>query len=131
MIDLFIGCKVRVMPKRIKPKKAPDKRYRVTYLRAYREKAQLSLEKATERFIHFGLEDMSPASLSRIERGLQPYSQPILEVACNVYGTDEYSLLWRDPSNPDAIWSIWDQALPGERRIIVETGQSLIKNRAS
>jgi transcriptional regulator with XRE-family HTH domain len=100
-------------------------------MRQYREAKQLTLEMAAERFKHFGLEDMSPASLSRIERGLQPYSQPILEVACKAYDTDEYSLLWRKPGDPEAIWSIWDQAKPGERRIILETGQSLIKNRAS
>lgn len=62
--------------------------------------------------------DMTHASLSRIERGLQPYSQPILEALADLYGTDVPNLLMRDPSNPDAMWSIWEQAQDGQREKI-------------
>jgi hypothetical protein len=33
----------------------------------------------------------------------------------------------RDPTDPDAIWSIWDQAKPGQRRQIVEIAKTLVK----
>jgi len=63
---------------------------------------------------------MSAAQLSRIETGLSPYTQDFLELAANAYMTDVPSLLMRDPSDPEGIWSIWENALPGERALIVE-----------
>lgn len=87
-----------------------------------------SLERAAEVFIELGVVDgMSAASLSRIERGLQPYTQDFLEAAAIAYKTDPASLLMRDPGDPDGIWSIWDNALPGERRAIVEVAKALKK----
>lgn len=72
--------------------------------------------------------DMTHASLSRIERGLQPYSQPILEALADLYGTDVPNLLMRDPSDPNAMWSIWDQAKEGERQKIEEYAQFVRKS---
>ena len=31
------------------------------------------------------------------------------------------------PADPEGIWSVWDQAKPGERRQIVEIAKTLIK----
>ncbi len=112
------------MPRRVQK---TNRTWRKTYLRAYREKANLTLEKAIERFIAFGMDDMSAATLSRIENGKQPYSQPILEIAADAYGTDVASLLMRDPRDPEGIWSIWDKASQGERRAIVDVAKVLKK----
>ena len=106
------------MPRRIRQKNIPRKR---TYLRQWREFRELSLERAAERF------DMSAAQLSRIETGKSPYTQDFLELAAFAYRTDVPSLLMRDPTDPEAIWSIWDQAKPGERRQIVEIAKTLIR----
>jgi len=70
---------------------------------------------------------MSAAQLSRIETGRQPYTQDLLEACAGALRTDPASLLMRDPSDPEAIWSVWDQAKPGERRQIVEVARTLIK----
>jgi hypothetical protein len=40
-------------------------------------------------------------------------------------------LLIRNPLDPDGLWSVWDQAKPGERRQIVEIAKTLIKNRVA
>jgi transcriptional regulator with XRE-family HTH domain len=70
---------------------------------------------------------MTHASLSRLERGLQPYSQGLLEALAVALQTDAASLLIRDPTDPEGIWSVWDQASPSERRQIVEIAKTLIR----
>lgn len=111
------------MPRRIKG--ATERR--ATFLRAWREHRGLTLERAIERFVEMGLDDMSIAQLSRIETGKQPYIQDFLEMAANAYRTDVASLLERDPTDPDGIWSIWDNALPAQRRAIVEHAKIIKK----
>lgn len=66
------------------------------------------------------------ASLSRIERGLQPYSQIVLEAIAHALQTDAASLLMRDPSDPDGIWSVWDGAKPGDRQKIVDIARTIV-----
>lgn len=106
------------MPRRIRGKAVR----RRTFLRQWREFRNLTLEQASSRF------DMSPAQLSRIETGKQPYTQDFLELAAEAYMVpDVASLLMRDPSDPEAIWSIWDQARPAERRQIIALVMALLK----
>lgn len=66
------------------------------------------------------------ATLSRIERGLLPYSQPLLEATADALGCAPPDLLIRDPADPDGIWAIWDRATPAQRRQIVEIAKVLI-----
>jgi transcriptional regulator with XRE-family HTH domain len=101
--------------------------YRPTYIRQWREAKGLTLEALAER-LAIKLGSMTHASLSRIERGLQPYSQPILEaLADELTGGDAASLLMRDPNDPQAIWSIWERAKPGERKMIVDIAKTIVK----
>ena len=72
---------------------------------------------------------MTHGQLSRIERGLQPYNQELLERLAELYRCDVVDLLIRDPSEPTNIWSIWDRAKPGERRQIVNVAEALVKGR--
>jgi transcriptional regulator with XRE-family HTH domain len=97
---------------------------RRTFIRAYRLKANMSLEKLAEIVGETTGDGFTHASLSRIERGLQPYSQPILEAIADALGTDPASLLMRDPAEP-GIWSVWDQAKPGDREKIVEIAKTI------
>ena len=62
----------------------------------------MSLERLADRL------GTTKASLSRIERGLQPYSQPILEALAEALACEPADLLMRNPTDPDGIWSIWD-----------------------
>lgn len=101
--------------------------YRKTYIRPWRKKRGLSLERLADR-VGEKIGGMTHASLSRIERGLQPYSQPILEaIAEELTGGDVASLLMRNPADPEGMWSIWDQAQPGQRKQIVEVAKTLLK----
>ena len=108
-------------PKKVVPRpKRPQ--YRRTFIRAWREHRDLTLEQLAEDI------GTTHATLSRIERGLQPYSQPILEaMADELTGGDVASLLMRNPTDPEGIWSIWDQAKPGQKAQIVEVAKTLLK----
>jgi transcriptional regulator with XRE-family HTH domain len=95
----------------------------MTFLRQWRKARGLTLQALAERV------ETTHATLSRIERGLQPYSQELLErLADELAEGDVASLLIRDPSDPEGIWTVWDQAKPGERRQIVEIAKTY-KNR--
>jgi transcriptional regulator with XRE-family HTH domain len=112
------------MGKKVKPRL---KTYRKTYIREWREAKPMTLEALAAR-VGEKIGGMTHASLSRIERGLQPYSQPILEaIAEELTDGDVASLLIRNPADPDAIWSIWDRAKPGQRKTIVTIADSIVK----
>lgn len=98
------------------------------YIREWREFRTLTLERLVERLREAQGLHITHASLSRIERGLQPYSQPILEaLAAELTAGDVASLLIRNPNDPEGIWSIWDQAKPGQRLTIIEIAKTVLK----
>lgn len=105
------------MPRRIRSER-PRRR---TFIKQWRLHRGLTQEQLAGRL------DMSTAQLSRIEAGVQPYTQDVLESAAEALQTDPASLIMRDPEADDAIWSIWDHAKPGERRQIVEVAKALTK----
>lgn len=93
--------------------------YRRTYIREWREHRGLTLEQLADRI------ESTHATLSRIERGVVPYSQPMLEAIAEALATEPASLLIRNPTDPEGIWSIWDTAKPGERERIVAIARAL------
>ena len=112
---------------KVTPRFKGQPRHKLTFIRQWRESRGITLEVLAER-VGERIGGMTHASLSRIERGIQPYSQPILEaIAEELTGGDVASLLMRDPSDPNAIWSIWDQAKPGERQMIVDIAKTIVK----
>lgn len=96
-------------------------KFRKTFIRHWRQHRKLNLEQLAERL------DMTPSHLSMLERGQRGYTQETLEAVADALQTDVASLLMRDPSDPDGIWSIWDQAKPGERKMIVGIANTVIK----
>ena len=107
------------MPRRIGSNRALKRRR--TFLKEWRVFRDLTLERAAERF------DMSGAQLSRVENGKSPYTQDFLELAAEAYQTDVARLLMRDPGSPEGIWSIWDNARPGERRMIEDLARTVVR----
>jgi transcriptional regulator with XRE-family HTH domain len=101
----------------VKPRK-----FRRTFIRQWRQHRGLTLEKLAGRL------DMTPSHVSMLERGERGYTQGTLESVATALQTDVASLLMRDPTDPDAIWSIWDQAKPGQRKQIVEIARTLVKS---
>lgn len=107
------------------------------FLRAWREHRGMSLEEVAERVAILGEgrretgdtlnapKTMTHASLSRIERGLQPFGQVLLEILAEIYQTDIASLLNRNPTDPEGLWSIYDQLKPTQRAQLVEIAKAL------
>lgn len=71
---------------------------------------------------------MTGPNLGRVEKGEVPYSQDLLEALADLYGCEVADLLMRDPSDPDGMWSIWEQAKPGERQQIVAVAKALVSS---
>ncbi len=109
------------MARKVISRLKPNPPYGVTFIRDWREHRNLTLVALAER-VH-----STHASISRIERGLQPYDQPMLEALAGALGTDPASLLIRRPADPQGIWSIWEQASPTEREQIVRLAQAIVK----
>lgn len=103
------------MPKRIRPLPAR----RRTFIRQWREFRGLTQDQLAERL------EMSKAQLSRIETGKQPYTQDFLEACADALLTDTGSLTMRDPSDPEAPWTIWDSLKPVERKKAVKMIEGL------
>jgi transcriptional regulator with XRE-family HTH domain len=73
-----------------------------TYIRAWREKKGYTLEDMLGRLEAIDFK-ITGASLSRIERGKQPYTQDTLEAIATALGVTPADLLENDPDIPDAI----------------------------
>lgn len=89
------------------------------YIRAWRKHRGYSLERLAE------MVGMSHQNLGKIERGKVPFNETLLDLLADALQTDRASLLMRDPSDPEGIWSIWDALAPTERRQVVEIAKTL------
>jgi transcriptional regulator with XRE-family HTH domain len=73
--------------------------YRKTYIKEWREKRGLSLRRLADRLEQSPGGDLmiSHTSIGRIEKGQQPYSQPILEAIATALGVTASMLLEMNP----------------------------------
>ena len=58
---------------------------------------------------------------------MEEKKQQMAEALAEALQTDAASLLMRDPTDEDAVWYIWEQAKPGERRMIVDIAKTVTK----
>ena len=107
----------KVVP-RFKRTAAPRRRI---FLQEWRKYRGLTQEALAERV------GMSKGNISQLEQGVQGYSQEGLESLAEALQCDPGQLLNVDPTKDDAIWSIWEQAKPGERKMIVEVAKTIVK----
>jgi len=98
------------------------KTYQPTYIRAWRQHRAFSLARLADRLVDPATFEpmLTPTSLSRIERGLQPYSQPVLEAIADALGCQPADLIMRNPKETEAIWSIWEVLRPAQRKQAIE-----------
>lgn len=89
------------------------------YIREWRQHRGLTQEQLAERI------GINRAYLSKIESGKRRYDQPLLEAAATVLQCEPADLIIRDPSDPDGIWSVWDQLKPVERQQVVEIAKTI------
>jgi transcriptional regulator with XRE-family HTH domain len=86
-----------------------------TYIREWREYRGLSLRRLAGRIELSGSDEtISHASLGRIEKGQQPYSQPILEALAEALSVEVADLLSKDPTKEGEVIDLM--------RLIDETG---------
>jgi transcriptional regulator with XRE-family HTH domain len=94
------------------------------FLREWRKvKPGRTLEKVAEEI------GMSHQNLGKIERGEVEYTDELLELLAGIYGTDKGSLIMRDPSKADPIYSVWETLTPPQRKEALEIIE-VIKRRA-
>lgn len=74
---------------------------KATYIRAWRNKRGHSLDDMVGRMAAIGVETTG-ASLSRIERGLQPYNQDMLEAIAAALDVEAWQLIRDNPDIPEA-----------------------------
>ena len=75
---------------------------------------------------------ISNSYVTKIESGVRRYDQQLLEAAAKVLKCHAADLIVRDPTDPDGIWTIWDQLGAQERRQLVEIAKTFLaaKERA-
>jgi transcriptional regulator with XRE-family HTH domain len=91
------------------------------FIREWRQHRGLTQEQLADRL------DTTKANISRVENLKQGYTQDFLEACATALATDVASLLMRNPTDPEGLWSVWDQAKPGQRRQIVEMLKTLVR----
>jgi transcriptional regulator with XRE-family HTH domain len=98
-----------------------DPPYKPTFIRQWRKHRGLTLDQLVSRLDELaGNLKLAGASLSRIERGLQPYTQATLEAIADALACDPADLLMRDPTQDQMIWSLWDKLSDAKRRQAVK-----------
>jgi transcriptional regulator with XRE-family HTH domain len=107
--------------------------YRRTYIKEWREKRGLSLRRLAERLEETPGGDLllSHASIGRIEKGQQPYSQPILEALATALGVPAWMLLEVNPERDGDVIDITlrlNKAPPELREQAISVINALLKS---
>lgn len=91
------------------------------YIRRWREAKGLSQEALADAV------GRERSYVSRIENGARKYDQPFLEAAAGVLGCTVVDLLARDPSDPEGLWSVYEELTSSQRIQLVEIGRTIIR----
>jgi transcriptional regulator with XRE-family HTH domain len=87
---------------------------RSTFIRQWRKHRGLTLDRLADRI------GVTAGALSQLERGDVSYTQSMLEALADALSCEPADLLMRDPTDPEGIWSIWDQLEPPQKRQAIE-----------
>lgn len=107
------------------PIKKPSRDRQKTFLREWRDFRGYTLEQAAEMI------GMSRENLGKIENRRVPYNQDVLEQLAEAYNCEVSDLLIRDPTEPENIWSIWNNAKQGAKVAIISFAKTLKEQDAS
>lgn len=68
---------------------------------------------------------LSKPYISQLERGERQYTQELLEVFAEALRCTPADLIIRDPTDPEGLWSIYDQLKPVQRVQVVEIAKTI------
>lgn len=91
------------------------------FIREWRKFRDLTQEQLAERM------GVARSYVSHVEKGKRRYDQYFLEAAAIALNCTPADLIMRDPSQPGAIWSIWEQIPATERDQAAKVLQTFIK----
>jgi DNA-binding XRE family transcriptional regulator len=89
------------------------------FIREWRKHRGLNQVQLAERI------GCTQGQISKIESFKKPYDEELLELAAEILRCEPVDLLIRNPSEPEGIWSIWDQLNPVQRQQLVQMGKVL------
>lgn len=98
---------------------------RPTFIKQWRKKKGWNQAKLADAL------GVSTATISQIENGETGYKQEYLEGIAEALGCEPADLLMRNPTDPEAIWSLWDRAKPAEKQQIIRVIKGLLGNEAA
>jgi transcriptional regulator with XRE-family HTH domain len=97
---------------------------RPTFIRDWRQHRGLTQKQLADQL------KTSTASISRLEKSDQPYGQETLEAIADALNCEPQDLIARKPGT-DALGSLWEQAIPDDRKTISELAQIVLNRRMS
>jgi transcriptional regulator with XRE-family HTH domain len=97
----------------------PKRQRRRWFLKQWREHRQLSQEALAERV------GMTQGMISHLENNRVDYTATHLEMLADALRCEPVDLLIRNPTDPEAPWSIWDTLQPVQKRQAVEIMKTL------
>lgn len=89
------------------------------FIREWRKHRGLTQVQFAERL------GINQGHLSKIESGARKYDQEFLELAAIELRCTPGDLIIRNPTDPEGIWTIWDQLQPVQRQQLLEIGKTL------
>jgi transcriptional regulator with XRE-family HTH domain len=102
------GCMKKTAQPHPKPKKPRH------FIREWRKHRGYTQERLAE------MVGVSDGAISQLERGDTSYTQPMLEALAEALMCEPADLIIRNPLDPEGIWSIWDKASTGQKRVAIE-----------
>lgn len=116
--DMHMRTSTKTKPRQKPPKVAP---YQATYMRVWREDRGKTLEEMGEAC------GKTYNQLSKIERGLQPYKQDILENYARALKCTVVDLLSRKPDEAEHVLSAWSRTDDRGRETMLAVAKTLPK----
>lgn len=101
----------------------PIRPRRKWFLKEWRKFRGLSQERLADRLgVHKG-------DISNLENGKRRYNQDVLEALADALECEPADLIMRDPTDPEAFWTLWEQASEGEREDIRRLAEVLMQRK--
>jgi transcriptional regulator with XRE-family HTH domain len=96
------------------------KQRRRIFLKEWREYRTLTQEQLADRV------GWSVGNVSQLERGLQGYSDEGLALLAEALNCTPGQILDIDPTDDEAIWSLWERAKPAQRQTLLQVAKEMV-----